>query len=222
VARVTIRGVLFDFSGTLFRLEFTDPEHPHDEESARIQRTMTSMTAAIGPSRPLPVHEDPDWARRDLDPDVHHRVYTEAFRQAGVDDELVEDAYRQVLDPVSWTIYPDTAAALGRLRDAGLPVAVVSNIAWDIRPIFDRAGITDLVTEFTLSYVEGSMKPDEKLFRVACDRLGVEPVDALMIGDSVAADGGAAALGCAVEIVPPIPTTERPDSLLAALAKHGL
>ncbi|HKN99030.1 MAG TPA: HAD family hydrolase [Pseudonocardiaceae bacterium] len=219
---MTIRGVLFDFSGTLFRLEFTDPGLPHDDESVRVQRIMLSMTAAIGPREPLPIHDHPDWARRDLDPDIHRRVYTEAFRQAGITEALVEPAYRRVLDPVSWTSYPDTEAALRRLHDADVPVAVVSNIAWDIRPIFDQAGITDLVTEFTLSYVEGSMKPDEKLFRVACDRLGVEPADALMIGDSVAADGGAATLGCAVEIVPPIPTGERPDALLSALAKHGL
>lgn len=222
MAPVTIRGVLFDFSGTLFRLEFTDPELPLDDESARVQRIMLSMTAAIGPREPMPIHDDPDWARRDLDPDIHHRVYTEAFRQAGIPDAHIERAYRQVLDPVSWTSYPDTEAALRRLRDAGVPVAVVSNIAWDIRPIFDRAGIAGLVTEFVLSYVEGSMKPDEKLFRVACDRLGVEPADALMVGDSVEADGGAAAVGCTVEIVPPTPTAERPGGLLAALAKHGL
>ncbi|HEX5116460.1 MAG TPA: HAD family hydrolase [Pseudonocardiaceae bacterium] len=217
---MTIRGVLFDFSSTLFRLEFSDPKFPKDEESARTQRIMLSMTA--GPTRPLPVHDDPDWARRDLDQDTHHRMFTEAFRQAGIPDGHVERAYAQVLDPVSWTAYPDAGAALRRLRGAGVPVAVVSNIAWDIRSIFDRAGITDLVAEFVLSYLEGSMKPDEKLFRVACDRLGVDPAEALMIGDSAQADGGAAAVGCAVEIVPAIPTWERPDALLAALAKHGL
>jgi HAD superfamily hydrolase (TIGR01509 family) len=219
---VTIRGVLFDFSGTLFRLEFTDPALPHDDESVRTQEILLSMTAAIGPRRSLPIHGDPDWARRDLDQDVHHRVFTEAFRQAGIAEARVEDAYRQVLDPASWTSYPDTAAALRRLRAAGVPVAVVSNIGWDLVPLFDLAGLTGLVDEFALSYREGSMKPDEKLFRVACDRLGVAPSAALMIGDSADHDGGAAALGCAVEIVPPIPTGQRPDALLAALAKHGL
>jgi hypothetical protein len=44
----------------------------------------------------------------------------------------------------------------------------------------------------------------------------------LLIGDSAEADGGAAALGCAVEIIPALPTSDRPDALLAALARHGL
>lgn len=222
MAAVTIRGVLLDFSGTLFRLEFTDPALPHDDESVRVREILLSMTAAVGPKQPLPIHGDPDWARRDLDPDTHHRAFTEAFRQAGIPERLIEEAYRWVLDPVSWTSYPDTAAALRRLRTAGVPVAVVSNIGWDLRSVFDHAGVADLVTEFTLSYLEGSMKPDEKLFRVACERLGVAPEDVLMIGDSADHDGGAAALGCAVEIVPPVPTHQRPDGLLAALAKHGL
>ena len=39
---------------------------------------------------------------------------------------------------------------------------------------------------------------------------------------SCADDGGAATLGCAVEIVTPLPTTQRPHALLDALAKHGL
>jgi len=91
-----------------------------------------------------------------------------------------------------------------------------------ITQAFDRFGITDLVTEFVLSFQEGSVKPEEKIFRIACDRLGVPPHQALMIGDSVEADGGAAALGCQVEIVESLPTTERPDALLAALARHGL
>jgi HAD superfamily hydrolase (TIGR01509 family) len=219
---VTIRGVLIDFSGTLFRLEFTNPALPHDDEFVRTQEILLSMTAATGPRQPLPIHADPDWDRRDLDPDVHHRVFTEAFRQAGIPEAQVEPAYLQVLDPVSWTSYPDTAAALRRLRAADVPVAVVSNIGWDLRPVFDRAGLTDLVTEFALSYREGSMKPDEKLFRIACDRLGVRPAEALMIGDSADHDGGAAALGCAVALVPPVPTAQRPDALLAALAEHGL
>jgi len=127
-----------------------------------------------------------------------------------------------MLDPASWQPYPDTRAALERLRDKGIPVAVVSNIAWDVRASFDRFDLTGLVTEFVLSFQEGSVKPAEKIFRIACDRIGVDPAHVLMIGDSQEADGGAAALGCAVEIIPALPTDERPDALLTALARHGL
>jgi HAD superfamily hydrolase (TIGR01509 family) len=220
---VTIRGVLIDFSGTLFRLEISGTWLPDHEDEERAQHLMQVMTAPVGPSTHLPVHLAAEWQRRDLDPEVHRRVYTESLRQAGLTEEgLAEQGYLRMLDPASWSVYPDVRAALDRLRDARIPVAVVSNIAWDIRPIFERVGIADLVTEFVLSYQEGSIKPDEKLFRIACDRLGVDPADTLMIGDSAEADGGAAVLGCTVEIIPALPTVDRPDALLTALAKHGL
>ncbi|HEX3590423.1 MAG TPA: HAD family hydrolase [Pseudonocardiaceae bacterium] len=219
---MSIRGVLFDFSGTLFRLEIGDSWLPEKADAERAQHLMQVMTAPVGPSTHLPVHMADDWQRRDLDPAIHRRVYTESLRQAGLPHDLAEVGYERLLDMTSWAVYADVRPALERLHAAGIPVAVVSNIAWDIRPIFERAGVADLVAEYVLSFQEGSIKPDEKLFRIACDRLGVDPADALMIGDSAEADGGAAAIGCAVEIVPALPTAQRPDALLAALAKHGL
>lgn len=219
---MSIRGVLFDFSGTLFRLEIQGPWLPDAADAARAQHLMQVMTAPVGPSTYLPADLVDDWARRDLDPDLHRRVYTESLRQAGLPPDLAVAGYERMLDPTSWARYPDAPDALRRLRDAGVPVAVVSNIAWDVRPIFTIAGIEDLVADYVLSFREGAMKPDEKLFRIACDRIGVDPADVLMIGDSKEADGGAAAIGCAVEIVPALPTSERADALLAALARHGL
>jgi HAD superfamily hydrolase (TIGR01509 family) len=223
VATVSIRGVLIDFSGTLFRLEMGGSWLPGHEMSERAQHLIQVLTAPVGPSTHLPIQLADEWQRRDLDPDVHRRVYTESLRQAGLTEPgLAEQGYEGMLDPTSWAVYPDVRAALERLRDKAIPVAVVSNIAWDIRPIFERTGIADLVAEYVLSFQEGAVKPAEKLFRIACDRLGVDPADALMIGDSAEADGGAAALGCAVEIIPALPTSDRPDALLAALARHGL
>jgi HAD superfamily hydrolase (TIGR01509 family) len=220
---VTIRGVLIDFSGTLFRLEISEQWLPDHEDEERAQHLMQVLTAPVNPSVTLPAHLLAEWHLRDLDPVVHERVYTESLRQAGLTEPgQAEAGYRQMLAPRSWSVYPDVAEALTRIKQAGLPVAVVSNIAWDIRPIFELAGVADLVDAFVLSFREGSIKPDEKLFRIACERIGVTPDEALMIGDSAEADGGAAALGIAVEIVPALPTAERPDALLTALAKHGL
>ena len=217
---MSIQGVLIDFSGTLFRLEI-DKSWLADEHGA--EHLIHVLTAPVGPGNHLPPELAEHWDQRDLDPETHQLVYTESLRLAGLSGPgQAEDGYQRMLDPASWQIYPDVRAALERLRDKHIPVAVVSNIAWDVRTSFDRFGITDLVSEFVLSFQEGSVKPAEKIFRIACDRLGVPPQQALMIGDSPEADGGAAALGCAVEIVEPLPTTERPNALLTALARHGL
>jgi HAD superfamily hydrolase (TIGR01509 family) len=220
---VTIHGVLIDFSGTLFRLEISETWLAGQNGAASAEHLINALTAPAGPATHLPPDMASAWARRDLDPEIHQLVYTESLRQAGLTAPgAAEDGYRRMLDPASWQVYPDVRAMLERLRDKSIPVGVVSNIAWDIRSSFDRFGLTELIKEFVLSFQEGSVKPDEKIFRIACDRLGVEPRHVLMIGDSREADGGAAALGCQVEIVPPVPTTQRPDALLAALARHGL
>lgn len=218
-----MRGVLIDFSGTLFRLEIHEQWLPDHDDEERAEHLMQVLTAPVNPSANLPAHLLKDWTKRDLDPDIHRTVYTESLRQNGLTEPgQAEAGYERMLAPESWSMYPDVPEALRRLRSAGLPVAVVSNIAWDIRPIFELNGVADLVDEFVLSFQEGAIKPDEKLFRIACDRLGVDPKDALMIGDSAEADGGAATLGIAVEIVPGLPTTARTDGLLTALARHGL
>jgi FMN phosphatase YigB (HAD superfamily) len=43
-----------------------------------------------------------------------------------------------------------------------------------------------------------------------------------MVGDSEEADGAARALGCAFALVDPLPTADRPDGLVEALAEFRL
>jgi HAD superfamily hydrolase (TIGR01509 family) len=221
---MSIRGVLFDFSGTLFRLEpdlsgLVGPAGAPigGEEQAEIMRR---MTAPVGQPGGLPEHMRADWERRDLDPALHRELYLSLLRGSGVGNPDL--LYERMLSADSWFPYPDTVEALGNLARNGIPVAVISNIAWDIQPVFQRVGAADLVDEFVLSYVEGAIKPDPRLFTVACERLGVPPEQALMIGDSKEADGGAARIGCAVAIVDPLPVSQRPTALLEILTDNGL
>ncbi len=97
--------------------------------------------------------------------------------------------------------YPDTVPTLAALRAADVRVAVVSNIGFDIRPLFDAWGLAELVDAHVLSYEVGRCKPDPAIFWRACGMLGVDPEEALMVGDSPA-DAGAVAAGCAALILP--------------------
>jgi HAD superfamily hydrolase (TIGR01509 family) len=99
---------------------------------------------------------------------------------------------------------------------------VVSNIAFDVRPAFVAIGTQEDVDEFVLSYEVGAVKPNAEIFRTALSRLGVDAADALMIGDSEEADGGAVAVGCRFALVDPLPTGQRPDGLIAALGAFGV
>ncbi|MFB9567472.1 HAD-IA family hydrolase [Saccharopolyspora hordei] len=221
---MTLRAVLFDFSGTLFRLEedpswyaeLTDADGAPFDLSAQAE-IMRRMTAPSGRVVELGAEYEHAWENRDLDPALHRKVYLEVLRSSGVRDGQAEGLYEKLIDPDCWTAYPDTAEVLRRLSESGVKVGVISNIAFDIRPAFERIGVAGHVDEFLLSYLEGVIKPDPKIFLRACERLGVAPQEALMVGDSEEADGGAAAVGCQVAIVDPAPTAERRDGLLTAV-----
>lgn len=221
---VTLRAVLFDFSGTLFRLEedeswFSDLADADGTlfDLAAQAEVMRRMTAPVGQVVQLGPEFQDAWENRDLDPALHRKVYLEVLRSSGVLDGQAEGLYERLIDTDFWTPYPDAADVLRRVHEAGIKIGVISNIAFDIRPAFERIGVTRYVDEFLLSYLEGVIKPDSKIFLRACERLDVAPGEALMVGDSEEADGGAAAVGCQVAIVDPVSTTERPDGLLTAV-----
>jgi HAD superfamily hydrolase (TIGR01509 family) len=225
---MTIRAVLFDYSGTLFRLEeddswFTGIQVDEQEVDGHVQaELMRRLTAPTGRSVEMDDEQYRNWINRDLEPHLHREAYLHVLRESGVATHQAEALYDRLIDPKSWTPYPDTATVLSSLERQGLRIAVVSNIAFDVRPAFATLGVRDDVDEFVLSYEVGAVKPNPEIFQTALDRLGVAAEDALMVGDSEEADGGARAVGCAFTLVDPLPTDERPDGLIKALSAAGL
>ncbi|NBH02017.1 HAD family hydrolase [Amycolatopsis sp. SID8362] len=227
---MTIKAVLFDYSGTLFRLEqdetwladLTDHSgSPLDIEAQA--ELMRRMTAPVGQVVELDAEHLHAWQHRDRDPVLHRKVYLEVLGKSGVPrrEEAVA-LYERLIDPSQWTPYPDTEAALKAASERGLKVGVLSNIAFDIRPAFTARGWDAYVDEFVLSFEVGAVKPELEIFRKAVEGLGVPATETLMVGDSEEADGGARALGCEFALVDPLPTAERPDALLTALRGFGI
>lgn len=219
-----LHGVLFDFSGTLFRFDPV-PDGLVDESgrpltAAARAEVVRRMTAPAGHPDGLPDELSEQWERRDLEPALHRELYGALLRGSGVGNPA--HLYDQLVSAEAWEPYPDTVAALKLLADRSIAVAVISNIAWDIEPVFARFGIADRIGAFVLSYREGAVKPDPRLFATACARIGVVPGEALMIGDSATADGAAAEIGCEVALVDAVPVDRRPRALLDALAAYGL
>lgn len=223
-------AVIFDFSGTLFRLDEQDSWFdgitnadgtPIDGHHAA--ELMRRMTAPVGEVVEFDDDTRHAWRNRDLDPALHRTAYLHVLRQSGVHDaEQAESVYGRVIDPSSWTPYPDTADTLKLLASKSIPVAVLSNIPFDIRPAFTALGLGEYVDEFVLSFEVGFVKPQIEIFEHAVAALGVDPRTTLMVGDSEEADGAATALGCAFALVDPLPTAERPTALLDALENNGI
>ena len=223
-----VQAVLFDFSGTLFRLEEDDSWFEGitvDERAVdgHVQtELMRRLTAPVGQHVDMNPDAHHAWVNRDLEPHLHREAYLHVLRESGLADHHAESLYDRVIDPSNWTPYPDTAAVLKGLHRQGIKTAVVSNIAFDIRPAFRELGVAAYVDEFVLSYEVGAIKPDAAIFEAALTRLGVAAADALMVGDSDEADGGARAIGCRFALVDPLPTVERAEALRTGLAENGV
>ena len=208
-----MRAVLFDFSGTLASLEARDEWFTGTgfdaAQRANVMDRLTHPTASV-------THHA--WEYRDLDPALHREAYLHVLQTSGLADEHAEELYRLVTDPAEWSVYPDTAFVLTSLRQNGIRTAVVSNIAWDIRPVLTAVE----VDEFVLSFEVGAAKPDPRIFTEALARLDVPAEQALMIGDSEENDGAARELGCSFALVDPLPIANRPTGLIDALREGGV
>jgi putative hydrolase of the HAD superfamily len=198
-----IDAVLFDWGDTLF-------ESPHAPsvilDYARTQKIpMDSATAEEMWRELWEAGKTPEEHAkgRDLSRVAHRQVWLDLFKRAnarlpGIDQVL----YERVMDASIWKPYPDTAPTLRSLRSREIRIGVVSNHAFDLRPFFREFGLADYIDAYTLSYEVGVAKPARRMFTEACRMLRVEAINALMVGDDAVSDGGAAAAGLQVHILP--------------------
>jgi len=91
---------------------------------------------------------------------------------AALDEELATIAF-----------YPDTLDALRRVRAEGVKVAVASNLALPYAAPL-KALLGDLVDVWHLSFAEGAIKPDRAFYAGLTAKLGCEPAELLMVGDT--------------------------------------
>ena len=106
-------------------------------------------------------------------------------------------AHGEVLDRIlasqfstdAWELYPDVEPMLVAVRALGtVAIGIVSDWGSNLRPIVGELGL-DRHLDFVLpSGAVGVAKPNPAFFRMALDRAGVSPEEALMVGDSYRAD----------------------------------
>ena len=213
-----IVAVLFDYSSTL--VDIGEPRAWLEAAWAHAGRAGAAL-AALGPARRdllvLGLSQlwgglgevDPD-NLRDLDPARHRIVFHTLLHRLPEVDGTLEAALYAVLPEVC-TPYEDARPTLESLKRRGLRLALVSNIARDLRPELRRSRLLDLFDAVILSFEVGVVKPHAPIFQLALDALGAPAARALMVGDDPYMDAGAALLGIRTLI---LPTTSGPN--------HGL
>jgi epoxide hydrolase-like predicted phosphatase len=105
-------------------------------------------------------------------------------------------------------------AAVRRARERGLRTGLISN-SWG-RTIYDDELIDSLFDAVVISGDVGLHKPEPEIYRLACERLGVEPTDAVFVDDLRENCAGAEAVGMAAVLHrETAETVARLDELLA-------
>lgn len=98
--------------------------------------------------------------------------------------------------PQNWTAYPDVIDCMQKLREHGVRVGVLSNASSDLLELLEALGILSLCDFTVVSAIEGTKKPDRRIFETALQRSGAEPSEAVHVGDMYLEDiVGARAVG---------------------------
>jgi FMN phosphatase YigB (HAD superfamily) len=197
-----LRALLIDFAGTLFL-----PLDGKQWLTAAVREARVSFSAQDH-SR-LAGLLDISFGRvqvpgRDLSPIAHRRSMLPALESLVGNGTLATALYDLQLTGEFWHLRSGARELVCRARKKELRIIVVSNVAWDIRPLFAGVGLLDQIHGFALSYEVGAEKPDKLIFERALDMACCAPSEALFIGDGPGTDSGALDLGMPVILVPRI------------------
>ena len=175
-----LRAVLFDAGNTLVFLDYDRLAHGIGR-ALDIPLTGDRLSAHATEAAHAMEHARTDQERA--------AAYLEAlFLGAGVPPERLGEV-RQALMQMHrelhlWCAVPErTSEALGRLKAAGLRLAVVSNSEGKVAQALEAAGLRDYFDVVVDSGLIGIEKPDPRIFEAALDQLGVAPGEALYVGD---------------------------------------
>lgn len=167
-----IEAVLFDWGNTLVHFEW-------DEELV-----LAGHRAALGA-------DDAEFTTRWHEAVRERRPYAEILRELGVEDtDAFIDAEHAMWQPAT-TVLASAQALLESLRTRGIKTGIAAN-AWPeparvLHADAVRLGLADCVD--VIVFAESAGKPIAE----ALDQLGVDPADAMFVGDKLVDDVQAAA-----------------------------
>lgn len=97
---------------------------------------------------------------------------------------------------------PELPSALAWLRARGFRIGILSNERTErIETFLDRTGLAAHFDAVVVSEAVGVQKPDERIFRIALERLGTAAEETAMFGDSEVADGACRRIGMVFVLV---------------------
>ncbi|MSR65719.1 MAG: HAD family hydrolase [Verrucomicrobiae bacterium] len=182
------KAIFFDAAGTLLHAH-PSVGHVYAEVVARYGPTVDPQTidaafrktfaARRGGRSSSLTHEGYDWWRA-----LVFDTLGSLKISVRAPDEFFRELYWRFAEIDVWRLFPDALPALLEARGHGFKIALISN--WDVRlrRLVEGMAIAPLFDAIFISTEVGIEKPDPRIFRLACERLGVQPSEALHVGDN--------------------------------------
>jgi len=197
------QAILFDVGGTLLNVV----RDPHTTAIEAIAHLGDLSAAEFAVAIQKVVEE---WRAADGRPEVEDLPETwvdhnrRALMLTGFAGNIVVAA--QIMEDVFLSegleVYPDVVRAVTALASRGYKMGVVSNWPATLESTLQQFGLGRFFPVIVASGTVGYAKPHPHIFRIAADRMGVDPQDVLYVGDSVEQDVmGARAAGMNVVLL---------------------
>lgn len=111
----------------------------------------------------------------------------------GIQENVTSIAKRITADfplpmEIEWKFFPEVPNALARLKQERLVLGVISNFDPSLEEILYELGLAQYFDIILTSKEARYAKPDPNIFRVALQRVAIDPEEALYVGDSYDSD----------------------------------
>jgi putative hydrolase of the HAD superfamily len=99
-------------------------------------------------------------------------------------DDCFDELFAYFAAPGAWNLYPEVSETLEALKRLGLGLSVISNFDSRLLVILEGLGVASNFDQIFVSSRVGYAKPDPEIFHAALKRHGLQPEQALHVGDS--------------------------------------
>ena len=171
---MTVRAVVFDLWETLVRWP--------REESELLRRRWAERLGVSAETLDALWNEAGAYERRECGPLL---PFLHSIREAAGSDVDVGEFLEWRVDLARSALVADreTIEALDELRLRGYHIGLASNSTEDVAIVWPETLLAPLFDAAVFSATAGFMKPDRRIYELACTELGVEPTDCLFVGD---------------------------------------
>ena len=188
-----LRAVFFDAGLTLIQSELPLAERiakTAQQHGIHVATEQVESALPTAMSRMMQSHrDDPNiWSSDAKVEQLWREYYVNVFREIGVEgdfDTCAAEIYAQYNRPGAWTLYPDVLPTLRQLHEQGYIIGVISDWSSSLPAgILLPLGVGPYISFMVVSTVQREAKPGSGLYMEALSRAGVQPEEAVHIGDN--------------------------------------